>query len=174
MSYEAYIIPFTYFENGFLMHDYEKQITFFSYHDLIDGVNVVGQCFDFYGNNTQYVYVNLTGSDECYITTPQINMFEKISNLRKSESVTVGSMQCDVYENNLPLFNYTKQKTIVDSSDCSIVSIYVENDMFFTGSGVWNLFNYVPKPMDVQVPSVCFENPQSIKNFPKKLSHKFY
>ncbi|KAM9973195.1 hypothetical protein ACTFIR_012571 [Dictyostelium discoideum] len=176
MSYVSYVIPFTYFEKGFLMHDYENQIGYFQYQDTIDGVTVVGQCFDFYANNTQYVYVNGTGTDACFITTPQINVFEKVNNLEKTVSITVGSMQCDVYENTFGVFNYTKQQTVVDSSDCSIVSIYVQNDLFFPGDGVWNFFNYQPKATKVQVPSVCFEKPQSIQNYPKNFpfSHRFF
>ncbi|KAM9984924.1 hypothetical protein ACTFIY_009354 [Dictyostelium cf. discoideum] len=91
-------------------------------------------------------------------------MFEKVSKLQKTESVKIGSMECDVYQNTFGFLNFTNQQTIVDSSDCSIVSIVFENSLFFPGNGIWSLSNYIPKPMKLQVPNACFENPKSIKN----------
>ncbi|KAM9980503.1 hypothetical protein ACTFIZ_007842 [Dictyostelium cf. discoideum] len=169
VSFNSYVVPFTYSERGLLMQDYENKIAYFKYTDIIDGVTVSGHCYDFFNNKTQYVYVNQTGSEECYITDLQINMFEKVNTLEKIDSVKIGSMECDVYQNNIAALNFTNQKTIVDSSDCSIISIILENDAFFPGNAVWSLFNYQPKPINVQVPSICFEKPSSMKNFPKNL-----
>ncbi|KAN0036774.1 hypothetical protein ACTFIV_002085 [Dictyostelium citrinum] len=127
-----------------------------------------GKIWGFAGNNTQYVNIELNGSQYCFeepLTYPVPNF----NNLKYVGDFEVGSVDCDLFMYPTFLGNSTNQYLFVDKTDCSIISSSSQNTNDTPkGYSLTNFYYYQPTadPSFFQLPNICF-NAESIQSLPK-------
>ncbi|KAK5584190.1 hypothetical protein RB653_005798 [Dictyostelium firmibasis] len=178
----------SYFEKGFIDMDFIDEQLFVDYFFDDGHTQSLGKLWGFGGNSTQYIGVNVNGTEYCFEQPLMFNVptFKGLTYIGDYE---IGSIQCDVFEGTSPVSgNFTKQILFVDKSDCSFISSNGENiNTPISGYTVMNLYKFQSSadPSYFQLPTICL-NPLStsqssllknhqikklIQNLPKIIEH---
>ncbi|KAN0022741.1 hypothetical protein ACTFIU_005477 [Dictyostelium citrinum] len=127
-----------------------------------------GKLWGFSGNNTQYVNIELNGSQYCF-EEPLTYPLPNFNNLKYVSDAQVGSVDCDLFMYPNILGNNSDQYLFVDKSDCSIISSSSQNTNDTpTGYSLTNFYYYEPTAdtSNFQLPTICL-NAESIPSQPK-------
>ncbi|KAN0030861.1 hypothetical protein ACTA71_009506 [Dictyostelium dimigraforme] len=164
----------SFFEKGFIDMDFVGEQLFVDYFFDDGQTQSLGKLWGFTSNSTQYLAVNINGSQYC-IEQPLQFTVPTFKGLTYIGDYEIGSVQCDVFEGQSVTGNFTKQIAFVDKSDCSFISSNGENINSPLGYTLMNLYKFQPSadPSYFQLPSTCFNQPPTtlLKNSQiKKLS----
>ncbi|KAN0009263.1 hypothetical protein ACTFIU_006538 [Dictyostelium citrinum] len=120
-----------------------------------------GSFWGFGGNSTQYVSVELNGSEYCF-QQPLTFSVPTLDGLKYATDFEIGTVQCDMFESKpSDIGNSSKAYLLVDKSKCSLISGSTEN-INNTPSG-YTLTNYYyyttsSNPSFFKLPNIFLEN----------------
>ncbi|KAM9959143.1 hypothetical protein ACTFIR_000200 [Dictyostelium discoideum] len=154
----------SYLESGFLNIDLVGQQLYVDF--LFDNGNTKtkGNLWGFGSNSTQYVSVNVNGTDYCF-QQPLSYAVPAIEGLSYITDFELGTVQCDMFAGSpSSLANTTNLVLLVDKSDCSLISASTENiNNTPSGYSLTNYYYYNPSADSsyFQLPSICLNPPNS-------------
>ncbi|KAM9968481.1 hypothetical protein ACTFIW_002922 [Dictyostelium discoideum] len=153
----------SFFEKGFIDMDFVGEQLFVEYYFDDGNTQSLGKLWGFSGNSTQYISVNVNGTNYCIeqplkFTVPTFNGLTYIGDYE------IGSVQCDVFEGPSVTGNFTKQLVFVDKSDCSFISSNGENINSPLGYSIMNLYKFQSSadPSYFQLPNSCLNPPSTL------------
>ncbi|KAK5584168.1 hypothetical protein RB653_005776 [Dictyostelium firmibasis] len=155
----------SFLESGYIDIDFVGGQLFVNF--LLDEGNTKtkGNLWAFSGNSTQYVSVNVNETDYCF-QQPLIFSVPSFNGLKYVTDFELGTVQCDMFEQNNVEGNFTNQVLLVDKSDCSLLSGTTQNINSPSGYTMTNFYYYTPAADQefFQLPSICLNPPQSTKS----------
>ncbi|KAK5581332.1 hypothetical protein RB653_001363 [Dictyostelium firmibasis] len=151
----------SFLESGYLDIDFVGGQLFVDF--LLDDGNTKtkGKFWGFSGNSTQYVSVNVNETDYCF-EQPLITSVPNFNGLKYVSDFELGTVQCDMFEQNNLDGNFTNQILLVDKTDCSLISGSTININSPSGYTLSNFYYYTPSADQTffQLPSICLNPPQ--------------
>ncbi|KAN0009193.1 hypothetical protein ACTFIU_006466 [Dictyostelium citrinum] len=156
----------SFLESGYIDIDFVSEQLYVEF--LLDNGNTKtrGSFWGFGGNSTQYVSVELNGSEYCF-QQPLTYSVPTFDGLKYATDFEIGTVQCDMFESKpSDLGNSSKAYLLVDKSDCSLISGSTENiNNTPSGYTLTNYYYYTPSsnPSFFQLPSICLNQPNSHK-----------
>ncbi|KAN0030883.1 hypothetical protein ACTA71_009528 [Dictyostelium dimigraforme] len=155
----------SFIESGFINIDLVGEQLYVEF--LLDnGISKTkGSLWGFGSNSTQYVSVDINGTDYCFQQQPLSYSVPTFDGLKYITDFELGTVQCDMFIGNpKDLGNSSKVVLLVDKSDCSLISGSTENiNNTPSGYSLTNFYYYKPSadPSYFQLPSICLNPPNS-------------
>ncbi|KAM9958958.1 hypothetical protein ACTFIR_000009 [Dictyostelium discoideum] len=154
----------SFLESGFINIDLVGEQLYVDF--LFDNGNTKtkGNLWGFGSNSTQYVSVNVNGTDYCF-QQPLSYSTPSLEGLKYVGDFELGTVQCDMFSVNPgDLGNSSNVGLLVDKSDCSLISGSTENiNNTPSGYTLTNYYYYNPSSDSsyFQLPSICLNQPNS-------------
>ncbi|KAN0055575.1 hypothetical protein ACTA71_008691 [Dictyostelium dimigraforme] len=153
----------SYAEFGYYDIDFVGQQMYVEYFFDNGQVQNRGKLWGFTNNNTQYVSVNVNGTDYCFSDQLSFSIPTTFNILKYVGEALVGNVRSEVFKGSPSLDSpFIDQSLFVDKTDCSLILSSSENINSPSGYTLLNFFSYQPNADSsfFQLPSIC-SNPIS-------------
>ncbi|KAN0042602.1 hypothetical protein ACTA71_011410 [Dictyostelium dimigraforme] len=153
----------SYAESGYFDIDFIGQQMYVEFFFDDSKVQNRGKLWGFTNNNTQYVSINVNGTDYCFYDQLSFSIPAAFNGLKYVGEALVGNIRSEVFKGSPALGgSFIDQALFVDKTDCSLIISSSENINSPSGYSLLNFFSYQPyaESSNFQLPSIC-SNPIS-------------